>query len=374
MQKEVDFGMEKEGESLGLETIARVRGLISDVFEIETVTIGKRGGPALLAQGRFVLPPDEAYRILAPQMKALGFTVMFRRVGGGESIWVVPGTLPTRVAPTKLNAVLLVLTLLSTLFVGTMMVSSDINDFIYHPWLGLPFALSLLLILGAHELGHYFVARRYGVPVSLPYFIPMPLGPFGTMGAFISMKAPPPNRRALLAVAVAGPLSGFVLAVPILVIGLAMSPVTPLVPNGNVIMEGNSILYALLKIVTFGRFLPSGGEDVLLHPVAFAGWAGLLVTGLNLMPVGQLDGGHIVYALLGQKANFLIYPVIASLIGLGMVWNGWFLWALLILLFGRQYAAPLDDLTTLTSGQRLLGWAVVVLFIMVFTPLPLTVY
>ena len=362
--------MEKEGESLSLETIARVRRLISEVFEIETVTIGKRGGPALLAQGRFVLPPENAYRILAPQMKALGFTVMFRRVGGGESIWVVPGTLPTRVAPTKLNAVLLALTLLSTLFVGTMMVSSDVSDFIYRPWLGLPFALSLLLILGAHELGHYFVARRYGVPVSLPYFIPMPLGPFGTMGAFISMKAPPPNRRALLAVAVVGPLSGFVLAVPILVIGLAMSPVTPLVPNGNVIMEGNSILYALLKIVTFGRFLPSGGEDVLLHPVAFAGWAGLLVTGLNLMPVGQLDGGHIVYALLGPKAHFLIYPVI----GLGMVWNGWFLWALLILLFGRQYAAPLDDLTTLTSGQRLLGWAVVILFIMVFTPLPLTVY
>ncbi len=299
---------------------------------------------------------------------------MFRPDGNRESISLIPGRLPTDVRPSIINGVLLVLTILSTLVAGTTMVSSDPMDILRRPWLGLPFALSLMVILGAHELGHYVAARQFGVPVSLPYFIPMPLGPFGTFGAFISMKAPPPNRRALLAVAAAGPLAGFFMALPILLLGLSMSVVTPLVTNGAVIMEGNSILYALLKVLTFGRFLPGGGQDVFLHPIAFAGWAGLLVTGLNLLPVGQLDGGHIVYALWGEKSRILTWPLIAILALLGLEWSGWFLWAFLLFIFGRQYAAPLDDVTRLTSGQRAVGWLVILIFVLVFTPLPLTVY
>ncbi len=222
----------------------------------------------------------------------------------------------------EVELVLLILTLFSTLFAGTMWYRGCM-DFVRRPWLGLPFAICLMGILGAHELGHYFAARQYGVPVSLPYFIPMPLGPFGTLGAFISMKAPPPNRRALLTIAAAGPLSGLILAVPILLLGLSLSPITQLVPGDGIVMEGNSILYALLKIVSFGRFLPSGGEDVLLHPIAFAGWAGLLVTGLNLIPVGQLDGGHILYALFGERSRQMICPP-WSYVMVGFVWNGWF--------------------------------------------------
>ena len=351
-----------------------IRKAVSQVFDIESVTAGKVGEPVLRLQGQFIMPTVEAYEMLAPRLKELGFTVMFRHDQERQAVWVFPGTLPTVVAPSWLNLVLLILTILSTLFVGTTMMSSDVMDFVRRPWLGLPFALSLLVILGAHELGHYFAARQYGVPVTLPYFIPMPFGPFGTLGAFISMKAPPPNRRALLTVAAAGPLSGLVLAVPILLVGLSMSPITPLITDGSLVMEGNSILYAILKVLTFGRFLPGGGQDVLLHPIAFAGWAGLLVTGLNLLPVGQLDGGHVLYALLGEKARYLTWPIIIILVGLGIVWNGWFLWAMLILVFGRQHATPLDDLTGLTFRQRLVGWLVVVLFILVFTPLPLTVY
>ena len=360
--------------SLNTDLLSKVQDAASEVFDIDSVIIGKEGEPLVKMLGSFIMPPDRAYQELAPRLKELHLTALFRHDHGKQSISIIPGTIPISLGSNRLNVILLILTLFSTLFVGTMMVSPDIGDFIRRPWLGLPFALSLMVILGAHELGHYFAARHYDVPVTLPYFIPMPLGPFGTLGAFISMKAPPPNRRALLTIAAAGPLSGFVLAVPILVLGLSMSPITPLTLGDGVVMEGNSILYALLKIVTFGRFLPSGGEDVLLHPIAFAGWAGLLVTGLNLIPVGQLDGGHIVYALMGEKSRYLVWPVVVILIGLGAIWSGWFLWVILVFLLGRRYAAPLDDLTTLTLRQRVVGWLVLVLFVMIFTPLPLTVY
>mgnify|MGYP000845342497 CR=1 FL=1 len=357
------------------ELLAQIRRDVSEVFSVDSVVWGKSANePAFRLLGRFTVPTQMAYSTLAPKFRALGLTVLFRKEQGDQqSIWVLRGTTPSLVSTGRLNLILLILTLLSTLFVGTMMVSQDLMDFVRRPWLGLPFAVSLMAILGAHELGHYFAARRYDVPVTLPYFIPMPLGPFGTLGAFISMKAPPPNRRALLTIAAAGPLAGLVLAVPILLLGLSLSPITQLVPGDGIGMEGNSLLYALLKIVSFGRFLPAGGEDVLLHPIAFAGWAGLLVTGLNLIPVGQLDGGHILYALFGERSRQMIWPVVVLLIGLGFIWTGWFLWVVLIVVFGRHYAAPLDDLTRLSSRQRLVGWLAIAVFLIVFTPLPLTV-
>ena len=353
---------------------SKVKAKISQVFDIESAVSGKTGEPLLLLSGRFRVPPEQAYKDLTLWLRELKLATMFRSEGNKEEILIVPGMQSSITGLSFLNALLLILTLLSTLFVGTMMVTNNVEDFLLRPWLGLPFALSVMVILGAHELGHYIAAREYGVPVTLPYFIPMPLGPFGTLGAFISMKAPPPNRRALLTIAVAGPLSGFLLAVPILLLGLSMSPVTTLSLSDGIMLEGNSLLYALLKFVTFGKFLPSGAEDVFLHPIAFAGWAGLLVTGLNLIPVGQLDGGHIAYSLLGKKSGYLLWPVVVCLIGLGSIWNGWFLWVVLILLFGRQHAVPLDDLTDLTARQRLIGWSVMALFAIVFTPFPLTVY
>jgi membrane-associated protease RseP (regulator of RpoE activity) len=355
---------------------SQIRERVDRLFDIESTVIGgKTEGEAVLRfSGRFRVPTQLAYEELATWLGELGYAAMFREEDGKEEILIVPQTQSSTVRGSHLNILLLLLTMLSTLFVGAMMVTETVADFLHQPWVGLPFALSIMAILGAHELGHYFAARQFGVQVTLPYFIPMPLGPFGTLGAFISMKSSPPNRKALLAIAVAGPLSGFLLAVPILLLGLSLSSVTTLFAGDGVVMEGNSLLYALLKLVTFGKLLPSGQEDVFLHPVAFAGWAGLLVTGLNLIPVGQLDGGHIVYALLGKKAGHLIWPVVVCLIGLGISWNGWFLWVMLILLFGRKHAAPLDDLTTLTGRERIIGWSVMVLFAMVFTPFPLTVF
>jgi membrane-associated protease RseP (regulator of RpoE activity) len=183
---------------------------------------------------------------------------------------------------------------------------------------------------------------------------------------------PARNRRHLLAIGAAGPLAGLVLAVPILILGLSLSKVVPL-PPGNYQMEGNSLLYAGLKLLMFGRFLPSGGEDVWIHPVAFAGWAGLLVTALNLIPAGQLDGGHIMYALLGPRnARRVTWGVLAVLAGLSFLWVGWVLWLALVFIFGRLQDMPLDEITELTASQKLLAAVMVAVFLLVFVPVPLT--
>jgi membrane-associated protease RseP (regulator of RpoE activity) len=162
------------------------------------------------------------------------------------------------------------------------------------------FAVPLMAILLAHELGHYLAARWHRVPASLPYFIPLPsLSPFGTMGAVISMPGRIRSRNALLDIGAAGPLAGMVVAVPVLLVGLAQSEVREL--SGPALQEGNCLLYLLLKRLVVGPIPP--GHDVWISPAAFAGWAGLLVTALNLLPIGQLDGGHIAYALLGERQN-----------------------------------------------------------------------
>ena len=230
-----------------------------------------------------------------------------------------------------------------------------------------------MLILGAHELGHYFAARYHKVPVTLPYFIPMPTSYslIGTLGAFIRLKAPVKNRRALLDVGAAGPLAGMVFALPILWYGLATSPVGPL-PAGGYMLEGNSILYALSKIVIFGRFLPANGIDVSLNQFAWAGWVGLLVTGLNLIPVGQLDGGHVSYVLFGKKARQFFWPVVLGLALLVIVTGTfmWVVWILLLTVFGRVHAEPLDDVTPLDSRRRWIAIFTLVLFVLVFMPIP----
>lgn len=329
-------------------------------------------GKAIRLRGHLLLPSAEAYRLLEGRFRPLGYTPLLRpnEDGPGEVLLAVPGQLRQASQRVGLAIGLFVVTVLSCLFAGAQMVEG-LTDLNLNLLDGLPFTVSLLAILGAHEFGHYLVARRLDTPVSLPYFIPMPLGPFGTLGAFINMTAPPRNRRDLLAIAAAGPLAGLVLAVPILWIGLKLSQVVPL-PDFEYMLEGNSLLYAGMKFLAFGRLLPGGGEDVFVHQVAFAGWAGLLVTGLNLIPAGQLDGGHIVYALAGEKlARYVLWAVLAGLAVLSVIWTGWLLWLFLVFFFGRLRLAPLDSVTELTRPQKILAASMVVVFFLVFTPIPL---
>jgi membrane-associated protease RseP (regulator of RpoE activity) len=245
--------------------------------------------------------------------------------------------------------------------------------------MGIPFAATLLGILLAHELSHYFVGRRHGAPVSLPYFIPLP-NILGTMGAVIVQRAPMRSRKAVFDIGVAGPLGGLAVAIPLLIVGLMLSQVEPPPPGVEVVtQEGNSLLYIGLKYLIFGRILPSNGQDVWLHPVAFAAWAGLLVTMVNLIPVGQLDGGHVSYALLGRRAWWLGYVVIGGMFALGgwMLFRGnegggfWLLWGFLNLLLNRKHPPPLNDVTEIGGRRTALGLVMLLIFILTFMPSPL---
>lgn len=367
-----------------------LRAAVSDVMTVDDVTDGvsvpmvtlrrprtpqpPERGDAVRLRGRLTMASDRAYAIVAQRFHPLGYTPLLRKdhTGAGEMFLAVPGTLSPARQRLGLALTLFALTVVSSLFVGAQYVEG-LTATNWRLLDGLPYAASLLGILAAHEFGHYLVARHYGTPVSLPYFIPMPLG-FGTFGAFINMTAPPRDRRQLLAIAAAGPLAGLALAVPLLWFGLRLSTVQPLPPAGGYQIEGNSLLYLGLKYWVFGRILPSGGEDVFIHQVAFAGWVGLLVTGLNLIPAGQLDGGHIMYALVGEaRARILFWAVLAAMAALSLLYPGWLLWLFLIFMFGQVRATPLDELTTLTQGQRVLAAAMFLVFLLVFTPIPMRI-
>jgi len=328
-----------------------------------------RPTPGLEFRGRLLVPSEDAYDLVAERFRALGHVALFRKIDADDVVLAVPGELPSSRGRVVLAVALFVATFASVLVTGALNEQQAGQDF--NPLSGWPFAVSLLGILVAHEMGHYLMARHLGVPSSPPFFIPLPLSLFGTMGAVMQMKAPPRNRRALLAVAVAGPLAGLAVAVPVLVIGLLLSPVLPIPPGGAAIQEGNSLLYAGLKLLLFGRFLPSGGMDVLLHPVAWAGWAGLLVTGLNLMPAGQLDGGHVAYVLLGRRARHLTWLMVVALLALSVLWTGWLIWAGLVFIFGQAHAVPLDDITPPRARERALAAFALLVFALVFVPAPM---
>ena len=321
------------------------RDLLAGVMEIGDVTTGGPGGRSVRVRGRFLVDPSAAYARLAPWFRERGRTVMFRREEDGDVVLIVPGVIRPSRNNVWIPIVLAVVTVASMLAAYVLFQSgADLSreGILRAVGEGSGFVASLLTILVAHEFGHYFMARRFGVAVTLPYLIPLPISPFGTMGAVIRMKDIPPNRRAMLLIGAAGPLAGLAVAIPVLLYGLSLSQVTAL-PASGYSMEGNSLLYAALKYLIFGRFLPSGGEDVFLHPIAFAGWAGLLVTSFNLIPAGQLDGGHIAYALLGRRTRYLNWAMIGVLLVMGFLWQGWFLWAFLVFIFSRARVSPKDD-------------------------------
>ncbi|HDN78872.1 MAG TPA: site-2 protease family protein [Chloroflexi bacterium] len=344
-----------------------IRWAVERVFRVESITRLAQPPGALRFRGRLLYESKKAYELLSRELRRLGYTPLFRKDEEGQSILVIPGVIEETPSNKVLSIVLFAFTALSVFFVGLLM------DERPNPVSGALFAIALLGSLLAHEMGHYFVARLYGSQVSLPYFIPMPLSPFGTMGAVIRMKSPPLNRQTLMYIGAAGPLAGLIVGLPMLIIGLTLSNVEPLPAHGPFYMEGNSILYALIKYLIFGRFLPSEGMDVFLHPMAFAGWVSIMVTGLNLIPAGQLDGGHIAYAVLGKKARFLTLLIIIGLLILGFFWNGWFLWAILVAVFGRYHARPLDEITPLEPKHYLMALMMLIIFALIFTPKPLVV-
>ncbi|NLG49924.1 MAG: site-2 protease family protein [Chloroflexi bacterium] len=353
---------------------AWVRSLVEGVLIVEDITVGVENTQTIRVRGRFVATVGDAYARMAAQARARGYTLRLRQQGEEAIILLDPGVTIASTGPRWLPAVLAGVTVLSVL--AAYMVYWGLEEFTWAAFLsslpeGLGFAASLLAILTAHELAHYFTARHFRVPVTLPYFIPMPFSPLGTMGAVISMRGVPPSKRATLLIGLAGPVAGLVVAIPVLLYGLHLSEVAYIPQGQPYSVEGNSLLYLALKYVMFGRWLPSGNLDVLLHPVAFAGWGGLLVTGLNLIPAGQLDGGHVAYALLGEKTRYLNWAIIAALLVLGIWWSGWFLWAALIFMFSRFRVRPLDDVSPLKRAEVIAGVLLLIVFVITFVPVPL---
>lgn len=387
-----------------------IDSLVKRIFAIDDITIGSEKEGYLYRYRGHLVSSDSAaaYDQLENWLKPYSLTPLFRIVDDRQVIFIVksrPTPTPTRPA---VNGVMFVLTLISVLISGwlfnaTSQIPSDpiqlVKEVIVKGW---PFAVSLLAILGTHEFGHYFAGKAHGVTVTLPFFIPLPFSALGTMGAFINMKDTPKNKRVLMDIGVAGPLAGMVVSIIVMWIGLTLSKVEPLptvvAQNQTFQIEGNSLLYLIMKYLRFGMLLPQpasfggvnpvlywiryfftglptplGGKDVMISPVAWAGWAGFLVTSLNLLPAGQLDGGHIFHLLFGQKNTRRLYPILlVALIGLGFIWNGWWLWAALVFFFGRSYAEPLDQITELDGKRKLLGILALIVFIFTFIPVPIT--
>ena len=231
---------------------------------------------------------------------------------------------------------------------------------------GLPFSLTLLTILLAHEFGHFVTCVHYRLDASLPYFLPAPVLT-GTFGAFIRIRAPIYYRRVLFDVAVGGPLAGFVFLLPALAIGLAYSKVIPGIAAEGSFRYGVPTLLWLMEKAIFPGVASS---DIYLHPVARAAWIGLLATAWNLLPIGQLDGGHIVYSVAGSRHKLLSWICLGLLIVLGIwLWHGWLIWAVL-LFFGRRHPSIVDP-EALGTGRKQLAWLALIIFLLCFTPAPL---
>jgi membrane-associated protease RseP (regulator of RpoE activity) len=383
-----------------------LNSLVRRVFRVDDVTLGETGSGFLVRyRGQLLIDSIEAFDQLTALLRPYGLMPLFRKDENGGQIILLVASLPDP-KPSNLlvNVVLFLLTVVSVVWTGmnytdpAQLAGASSQTQLF--WLallngGIPFAVSLLGILLAHEFGHYLMTRYHKTAATLPYFIPFPTL-LGTMGAVIVWKQLPRNKRILFDVGIAGPLAGLVVAIPVVLYGLFVSKTGPVLPAPGGFIEGNSILYLLSKYIVFGKLLPApatygnvspflywikyfftgtpspiGGTDVFISPIAMAGWAGLLVTALNLVPAGQFDGGHVMYVLFGKKLKYAL-PVILVLMGvMGFFWNGWWLWMALLYFFGRQSADPLDQITELDPGRRALAYFMIFVFFLVFMPVPL---
>jgi membrane-associated protease RseP (regulator of RpoE activity) len=360
------------------QTAQALRSELMGLFDVSQVGI-RPGGQTIYFGGRLLYKPDAAYDEIARRFALHGFTPMFRRERGQDVVVAVSGvTGRVRTGNPLVNVLLLLATIVTTLAAGASMRGEDLFGALASgnvplmmeiALIGAPFSVTLLAILGVHELGHYVAARWHGVAASLPYFIPLPFAGLGTLGAFIAIKSPMKDRRVLFDIGLAGPLAGFVVALPLLAVGLMLSPEVPGRSSGLTLQAlGSSVLVS--GVVDWLRVIPPG-HTLALHPVFFAAWLGLLLTSVNLLPVGQLDGGHVAYALLGRWGHGLALLTFFGLIVAGiMVSTMWYIWALFVLLGGLRHPPTMNDLTPLTPFRWFLGLVALLLFTLTIVPAP----
>lgn len=351
------------------------------VKEMMDVRVAEEEGGIRMFRGRLREPAGTVHAKLKLALGAGFSPILQADEQFGACILLVPEPLEKAVvvkhARPWVNGLLFALTIGTTTWAGAAHLGVNLLREPERFAVGLPYALGLLAILGVHELGHYFMARHHGIRVTLPYFIPFPFA-LGTFGAFIEMRSRAENRRALFDVAVAGPLAGLVVAIPALLVGLRSSAVivAATAEPGAGMMHGgtsvgSSVLLAFLAKLSLGSALLEG-HTLQLSPLAFAGWLGLMVTALNLLPIGQLDGGHIAHAMFGRRAGDTIGRVAMwTLLLLGLfVWPGLLTWAIIVFFIAGRGVTPLDDLTPLAPSRRWLGYAAFAILALILTPLP----
>ena len=364
--------------SSGGTELERIRSTVATYFPVYETRIG----PQSLVLAVHIDPAtlEDRFDRLRQALWTQGYIPLLRKERGEEFIEVVrrPRTGRPRL---WINLLLLVGTIATTAFAGALIwltfrgePALTAGDFL---WGELYFGAPVMAILGLHELAHYAVARRRHLDASLPYFMPVP-PPFilGTLGAFISIREPFPDKKALFDVGVAGPLAGFAASIPIAVAGLYLSIHAPVVPASYCGVSVFGTNYGSLLIGTplfwevFSLFLPA--NLVSLHPLALAGWVGILVTAINLLPAGQLDGGHVFRALFGERSRFVSYAAVILLFGLGLFYFGWLFFAVLILFLGLRHPPPLNDVTPLGKGRAVVGALAAAILITGFVVIPLS--
>ncbi len=270
-----------------------------------------------------------------------------------------------------LSIFLFYITFLTTTFIGGLDYASfytlKLSVLDSRFWIGgLWYSLPLMTILVSHEMGHFLTATYYGIDCTPPYFIPAPTL-IGTFGAFIKIKSPFLSKKELFDVGIAGPLAGFVVAVPVLIAGVFLSkPAGHLIDSKDVITFGEPLLYKLIVFLRYG----TTKIDLILHPMGFAGWIGLLITALNLLPVSQLDGGHISYAVFGRKSFYIAYGLGFILLILSMFYSGWIVWLILLIILGLKHPRFFFEREPLDRKRKILALVALIIFILSFIPIP----
>jgi len=322
-------------------------------------------------KGKIHLPIQKTIGEIKEYFLHTEYTPLFSEENGQHTVQFGIYRKPDTKPKYWLNIILFFATILSTIFAGSFNSGGNPFENVSDLLLGIPFSLSIMAILTCHELGHYFVSRREGMITTLPYFIPVPFHFLGTFGAVIRMKSIVPSRKSLLKVGMSGPIAGFLVALPICIIGIYLSEISAAPETEGVLRLGDSLLFWIFARIIHPSIPP--GHDIFLHPVAFAGWLGLFVTSMNLIPIGQLDGGHVTFSLFLKKRRHLYIPIFGAVIALGLLWFGWYFWLLVAFFIARRDPIIQDTLTPLSTRERLYAVIPLVILILTFVPQPFVI-
>jgi len=324
---------------------------------------------ANLSESSFIVEPrhthEASFNIVFSSLKEIGIYPLYREEERGFVLRIVKGKGKKRGLSRWAHVILILATAVTVTWAGYIWwASRDFKNSIL-------FALAAMLILGSHEFGHALVARRNRIDATLPFFIPVPpIFPFGTLGAVIFINSPTPDRKALFDVGIAGPLTGFFVSLPVLIIGIALSKYVPfdISMHAQPFWLGTQPLFELFARLILGE----GGEMAIdAHPLAIAGWFGLFVTTLNLFPIGQLDGGHVIRSLAPKNHKLIYFLSVFVLIFLSRFWEGWLFWAILtIFLTKLEHPGPLNEVTELDARRKIAVLFILLIFVLSFTPVP----